>query len=105
MVIEEKGGTMPLARSAKSVVKILSFAAGSAIAMVLAFTGTIIGMQGGNIWPWAIASFVVYLFEIIFVSIMATRHYRSPLQRALRERALRRKEARDEQLTKKNLRD
>jgi hypothetical protein len=62
-------------------------------------------MQGGSIWPWAIASFVIYLFELTIVSIMAIRHWRGPKQRALRERTQRRRKARAERLARQNLRD
>lgn len=39
--------------------------------------GMIVGMNGGNIWPWVIASACFYAVELTSVPIFAWRDYRA----------------------------
>jgi len=76
---------MPLKQRSKSILRICIIGTTSSAGVAAAIIGSIVGVQGGNFWPWAFVSFAIYAIELTYASIAAIRYSRQPEQRKSRE--------------------
>jgi uncharacterized membrane protein len=85
---------MPLRPKTKTALRVSTVIITAVVSAAVSFIGAIVGLQGGNFWPWVWAMGVLYGAELIYLSIVAVTHFRSNEQRRRRQLYRRRKATR-----------
>lgn len=67
------------------MIRMASIITTTLVTSTVSVIGAVVGIQGGDFWPWVWVMVVMWGIELVYTSIIAIRYYQSP--EAQRKRA------------------